>query len=61
MIQLDGISRSYAGQTVLHELSAQSESLEEAFLQATAADQEYRSGGSLPSGPASPESPPTEG
>jgi ABC-2 type transport system ATP-binding protein len=35
-------------QTVLHELSPQSESLEEAFLQATAGAQEYQSGGSLP-------------
>jgi ABC-2 type transport system ATP-binding protein len=41
-------------QTVLHELSPQSESLEEAFLQATAGAQEYHSGGSLlppPPGP----------
>jgi ABC-2 type transport system ATP-binding protein len=38
-------------QTVLHELSAQSESLEEAFLQATAGAQEYQSGGSLPAPP----------
>jgi ABC-2 type transport system ATP-binding protein len=34
--------------TVLHELSPQSESLEEAFLSATASAQEYHSGGSLP-------------
>ena len=38
-------------QTVLHELSPQSESLEEAFLQATAGAQEYQSGGSLPAPP----------
>jgi ABC-2 type transport system ATP-binding protein len=38
-------------QTVLHELSPQSESLEEAFLQATAGEQEYQSGGSLPPPP----------
>jgi ABC-2 type transport system ATP-binding protein len=36
-----------AHQVVLHELSLQSGSLEEAFLKATAASQEYRSGGSL--------------
>ncbi len=40
-------------QTVLHELSPQSESLEEAFLQATAGAQEYQSGGSPPA-PAPP-------
>jgi ABC-2 type transport system ATP-binding protein len=38
-------------QTVLHELSPKSESLEEAFLQATAGAQEYQSGGSLPAPP----------
>jgi ABC-2 type transport system ATP-binding protein len=43
-------------QTVLHELSPQSESLEEAFLQATAGAQEYQSGGSLPAPP-----PPAQG
>jgi ABC-2 type transport system ATP-binding protein len=41
-------------QTVLHELSPQSESLEEAFLQATADVQEYQSGGSLPPPPGPP-------
>lgn len=35
-------------QTVLFELSPQSESLEDAFLQATATSQEYRSGGTTP-------------
>jgi ABC-2 type transport system ATP-binding protein len=45
-------------QTLLHELSPQSESLEEAFLQATAAEQEYRSGGSLPP-PTAPVATPT--
>ena len=41
-------------QTVLHELSPQSESLEDAFLQATAGAQEYQSGGSLPPPPGPP-------
>jgi ABC-2 type transport system ATP-binding protein len=35
-------------QTLLHELSPQSESLEDAFLQATAGAQEYRSGAQPP-------------
>ena len=42
-----------AHQVVLHELSLQSGSLEEAFLKATAASQEYRSGGTLGTGVAS--------
>ena len=41
-------------QTVLHELSSQSESLEEAFLQATAGAQEYQSGGTAAAPPAPP-------
>jgi ABC-2 type transport system ATP-binding protein len=40
----------------LHELSTQTESLEDAFLKATAADQEYRSG--LPAPPTPPPPPP---
>jgi ABC-2 type transport system ATP-binding protein len=45
--------------TVLHELSPQSESLEDAFLQATAAVQEYHSGGTGVPPPAAV--PPTPG
>jgi ABC-2 type transport system ATP-binding protein len=47
-------------QTVLHELSPQSESLEDAFLSATADVQEYRSGGlvAAPAPPASSMPPP---
>jgi ABC-2 type transport system ATP-binding protein len=48
-------------QTVLHELSPQSESLEEAFLQATAGALEYQSGGSLPPPPEPPNGGPQTG
>lgn len=37
-----------ANQIVLHELSARTQSLEDAFLQATAGAQEYQSGGAVP-------------
>jgi len=47
-----------AAQTVLFELSPQSESLEDAFLQATAAAQEYQSGGPPSIAPASLVPPP---
>lgn len=43
--------------TVLHELSPQSESLEDAFLQATAASQEYHSGAPAAAPPAPPPPP----
>jgi len=39
---------------VLHELSPQNSSLEDAFLQATAAAQEYRSGPEPPAGVGAP-------
>jgi ABC-2 type transport system ATP-binding protein len=45
---------------VLHELSPQQASLEEAFLQVTQQDQEYRSGAVAPSGPP-PSGPPPSG
>ena len=48
-------------QTVLHELSPQSESLEEAFLQATAAAQEYQSGALPPPPPPPIDGPPAGG
>ena len=49
-------------QTLLHELSPQSESLEEAFLQATADVQEYQSGApSLPPPPGPPSGPSPSG
>jgi len=37
-----------ANRVVLHELSARTQSLEDAFLQATAEAQEYQSGGAVP-------------
>ncbi len=43
-IEAVGEAAAHAG-VVLHELSTQTESLEDAFLSATAATQEYRSGG----------------
>lgn len=54
-----------ARQIVLHELSTRSESLEDAFLAATAADQEYRSGAGGPGpdgpGPGGPDGPGPDG
>jgi ABC-2 type transport system ATP-binding protein len=51
-----------AGGIVLHELRTQTESLEDAFLKATANAQEYRSGGlgSLPALPPTPPPPPAD-
>jgi len=46
--QLEAVGEAAHGAGItLHELSGQTESLEDAFLAATAASQEYRSGGAL--------------
>jgi ABC-2 type transport system ATP-binding protein len=66
-IDVQGLAIEHIGelalqtQTVLHELSPQSESLEEAFLQATAEAQEYHSGGTLQPPPPPIDGPPAGG